>query len=86
MLGGQFFVVSSRSGSGAVPYSIMVLVNGVEVATVASTDPQLVQEVTAHLMLGENTVEFRVVRGAGSASGNARAQPKTSRARAHCPA
>jgi hypothetical protein len=52
----KYFLVTEQNVLGMTEYDIDVLVNGRYLRTLASSDPQLVSEVTKYLKPGKNTV------------------------------
>jgi len=62
VLGGTWWLLTVPAPDGAVPDRIAVVVNGELVATLEPDGPQIVEEITGHLVLGENTVTFQATR------------------------
>lgn len=55
----KYFLVTEQTSPGATDYDIDVFINGQFLRTLASSEPQLVIEVTKELKPGRNSVLFR---------------------------
>lgn len=63
---GRLYLVSQRKGSARTPFSVVVVINGKQVASIDGSSERTSQEVTSYFFQGVNVVRLQAVPGASS--------------------